>query len=60
MYTLGFLEILALVFTFAKLAGFIDWSWWVALSPLLAEGVLVVIIAFCLLATRPLRKLPKY
>jgi hypothetical protein len=59
VYTLGFLEILALVFAFAKLAGFIDWSWWVVLSPVLLEGILVVFIAFCLLATRPLRKLPK-
>ena len=32
---IGFLQALALVFIGLKLAGFIDWSWWLALSPIL-------------------------
>lgn len=32
---IGFLQALALVFIGLKLAGFIDWSWWLVLSPIL-------------------------
>lgn len=32
---IGFCQALALVFIGLKLAGFIDWSWWLVLSPIL-------------------------
>lgn len=31
---MGILEILTVVFVVAKLAGYLDWSWWIVLSPL--------------------------
>jgi hypothetical protein len=49
---MGFLEVLTLVFIAAKLAGWISWSWWIVLSPILAEGVIVLIIGLVLFFVR--------
>ena len=46
--TLGFLDILTIVFIVLKLTHYIDWSWWWVLSPIwipLARIVLVVVLA---------------
>ena len=42
---IGFLQALTLVFIGLKLAGFIDWSWWLVLSPVL---ILLVIFIACI------------
>lgn len=39
---IGFVGLLTIVFITLKLTGYIDWSWWLVLSPVLA-GVAVVI-----------------
>jgi hypothetical protein len=52
---MGFLEVITVVFIVAKLIGVINWSWWLVLLPTLIEGVIVILIAFFLLATRPRR-----
>ncbi len=47
-----FLGLLSLVFVVAKLANWIDWSWWLVFSPVIAAAVLsliVVLAAFGLL-----------
>jgi hypothetical protein len=31
---IGVLGLLTIIFTIAKLAGYIDWSWWIVLAPL--------------------------
>lgn len=31
---MGFLEVVTLIFIIAKVAGAIDWSWWLVFSPL--------------------------
>lgn len=42
----GFLGLLTLLFIGLKLAEFINWSWWLVLSPILIPtGVIVLIIA---------------
>ena len=49
-YTLGFTDILCLLFICLKLIGVIDWSWWWVLSPfwipigLLGVGLLFFLI----------------
>lgn len=42
-YGIGFLPLLAIVFIALKLTGYIAWSWWLVLSPLLIQAGLVVI-----------------
>lgn len=46
---IGFVGLLTIVFITLKLTGYIDWSWWWVLSPVLVSialivGVVVVII----------------
>jgi len=41
-YTLGFFELLAIIFITLKLAG-IGWSWWAVLSPIWAPIVFAVV-----------------
>jgi hypothetical protein len=43
--SVGFLESLALVFITLKLIGALDWSWWLVLSPLLAELAVIFVLA---------------
>lgn len=49
---IGFLSLLALLFIGLKLAGYIDWSWWLVTAPLwgpfalvLAIGLVALIVA---------------
>jgi len=44
---MGFIEVLTLIFITLKLTGYIDWSWWWVLSPIL----IVYIISFVYLLT---------
>lgn len=44
----GFFNLLTIVFITLKLTGFIDWSWWLVTSPLLANAV-ILILAFAVL-----------
>lgn len=46
---IGFLGILSLIFITLKLTGYIDWSWWLILSPLLF--VPVMLLSLVLIAT---------
>ncbi len=46
----GFVGLLTILFIGLKLTGYIDWSWWWVWSPvLIAGGVLLVILAICLI-----------
>jgi hypothetical protein len=43
-FSLGFFSILTLIFVVAKLAGAIDWSWWLVFLPMLIPiGIACVI-----------------
>lgn len=39
-----FLGLLSLIFVVAKLANWIDWSWWLVFSPALAALVIGIVI----------------
>ena len=41
----GFFDLLGLLFIGLKLAGVIDWSWWLVLAPIWGAWVLIFIIA---------------
>ncbi|SDE73466.1 hypothetical protein SAMN05421544_12132 [Riemerella columbipharyngis] len=41
---LGFLGVLTLIFITLKLIGYIDWSWWWVLSPLLIPLIIGILI----------------
>jgi len=41
---IGFVGGLQLLFIGLKLTGFIDWSWYVVLSPLIVEAVLALVL----------------
>ena len=41
---IGFCGLLTLVFVIAKLGGWIDWSWWLVFTPLIAGIVVSLII----------------
>ena len=43
-FSLGFLDILCLIFITLKLTGFIAWSWWWILLPLYGQVLLLVAI----------------
>lgn len=43
---MGFFPILALIFITLKLTGFIFWSWWWVLSPILVIPVVFVVFLF--------------
>lgn len=45
---IGFVGGLQLLFIALKLMGFIDWSWYVVLSPLIVEAVLIIILLILL------------
>ena len=40
----GFIGLLGILFIGLKLTGFIDWPWWVVLSPLWGYALLVVLL----------------
>lgn len=51
----GFAGLLTLLFIGLKLTGYIDWSWWLVLSPLLISVALVLIIFFVIVIAVALR-----
>lgn len=55
---IGFVGLLTIVFIVLKLTGFIDWSWWLVLSPaLISFGLCVLILlVFLGIAIREDRK----
>jgi hypothetical protein len=58
-WSIGFLDILALIFITLKLMGVITWSWWWVLSPILIQvGVMLFVfggfLVFYLFAKRRL------
>jgi hypothetical protein len=55
----GFLEVLTTVFVVGKLMGWLDWPWLYVFAPVLIEGLLVILIACALFATRPVRNILK-
>ncbi|WP_300558509.1 hypothetical protein [Companilactobacillus sp.] len=42
--TLGFLELLTLIFVVAKLLSFITWSWWLVFLPIIFKVVVSLIV----------------
>lgn len=50
-YSIGFFDVLAIVFIVLKLLGVIKWSWWWVLSPIWIPIIIVLvlygIIAIC-------------
>jgi hypothetical protein len=45
---IGFIPLLTLIFVIAKIAGYIDWSWWLVFSPVL--GLLGVVACILMIA----------
>ena len=43
-----FSNLLTLIFITLKLTGFIDWSWWLVLSPLLVNFVILISLLGCI------------
>ena len=41
---ISFLELLAIVFIALKLMGYIQWSWWLVLSPLWFPIILLILV----------------
>jgi hypothetical protein len=46
---IGFFSLLTVVFITLKLTGYIDWSWWWVLSPILWQFALLAIVGFVVL-----------
>lgn len=40
----GFLTLLGLLFIGLKLAGFVDWAWWVVLAPIWSQLALIALL----------------
>lgn len=40
----GFFGLLGIAFIVLKLTGFIDWEWWIVLSPIWGSALFVVIV----------------
>lgn len=47
--SLDFLNLLTILFVGLKLTGFITWSWWWVLSPIIVQGALVLILGLIVL-----------
>ena len=43
-----FSNLLTLIFVTLKLTGFINWSWWLVLSPLLVSFVILISLLGCI------------
>ncbi len=52
---IGFLGLLTILFIGLKLTGYINWSWWWVLSPMLG-GVALLLIGLALLIAQEVRK----
>ena len=48
-YGINFLELLAIVFIALKLMGYIQWSWWLVLSPLWFPIIPIIILILVLI-----------
>jgi hypothetical protein len=46
---IGFFGLLTILFIGLKLAGYVDWSWWLVLSPIWLAPVAVFTIIFLIL-----------
>lgn len=55
--SLGFLDVLTLIFITLKLTDVINWSWWVVLSPIWIQLVLIIITVIILLILRYFKKI---
>lgn len=53
---MGFLPILALIFITLKLMGYILWSWWWVLSPILILPVLFIVMFLFAILVEQIRK----
>lgn len=49
--SLGFIDILTLIFIVLKLTNIITWSWWWVLSPIWITILIVILIAFIMYVT---------
>lgn len=48
-YGINFLELLAIVFIALKLTGYIQWSWWLVLSPLWFPIIPIILLVLVLI-----------
>ena len=55
--SLGFLDVLTLIFITLKLTDVINWSWWAVLSPIWIQLVLIIIIVIVLLILKYFKKI---
>jgi hypothetical protein len=53
---MGFCEVLSIIFVIAKLTGYIDWSWWWVFAPIIAHGIIGLIVLFVLLVIFLIKK----
>lgn len=49
---IGFGGLLTIVFITLKLTGYIDWSWWIVLSPLWVPMILFIVIALIVIIVK--------
>ena len=52
---IGFFGLLGIVFITLKLTGFIDWEWWIVLSPIWGS-ILLAIVVFVVLMVIGMRR----
>lgn len=55
----GFLTLLGLLFIGLKLAGFIDWPWWLVLLPIWAQAALILACVLIVGAVEIYREIDK-
>lgn len=55
--SLGFLDVLTLIFITLKLIDVINWSWWAVLSPIWIQLVLIIITVIVLLILKYFKKI---
>ena len=52
-FSISFLELLMILLIGLKLTGYIDWSWWLILSPVLIEVTfLLIVLAYAYFVSR--------
>lgn len=52
-FSISFLELLMILLIGLKLTGYIDWSWWLILSPALIEiTFLLIVLVYAYFASR--------
>ena len=52
-FSISFLELLMILLIGLKLTGYIDWSWWLILSPVLIEVTfLLIVLAYTYFVSR--------